>query len=90
MVSGPTNLRCSGTIGTDRGGTAFGSKHWKHRCIELESAYKGGPLTIAEDRGQPDIFGVTLGVTLGVLLELPPVTHHLMSKISAKTACNLL
>jgi hypothetical protein len=38
----------------------------------LELAYKRWPLTIADDRGQPEIFGVTLGVTLGVLLELPP------------------
>jgi hypothetical protein len=28
-------------------------------------------MTFANDRYQPDIFGVTLGVTLGVLLELP-------------------
>jgi hypothetical protein len=88
--SGPTNLRCSGTIGNDRSGTAFGSKHRKNRCIGLELAYKRWSLTIAEDRGQPDISGVTLGVTLGVLLELPPVTRRLMSKISAKAACNPL
>ena len=50
MVSGPTNSRCSGTIGDDRGGTAFGSKHRKSRCVGLESAYKGWSLTIAEDR----------------------------------------
>src|SRR6202035_2498006 len=36
MVSGPTNLRCSGTIGNGRGGTAFGSKHRKNRCIGLD------------------------------------------------------
>ena len=72
MASGPTNSRCSETIGNDRGGTAFGSKHRKNRCIGLELAYKRWSLTIAEDRRQPDIFGVTLGVTLGVLLELPP------------------
>ena len=44
---------------------------------------------VANDRrgsGQPDISGVTLGV----LLELPPVTRRLMSKISAKAACNPL
>jgi hypothetical protein len=35
-------------------------------------AYKRWSLTIAEDRGQPDIFGVTLGVTLSALFELPP------------------
>jgi hypothetical protein len=35
---------------------------------------------IAEGRGQPNILGVTLGVTLGVLFELPPVTRRLMSK----------
>ena len=77
--SGPTNLRCSGTIGKDRGGTAFGSKRWKNRCIGLELAYKRWSLAIAEDRGQPDISGVTLGVTLGALLELPPrsATHRL-------------
>ena len=48
---------------------------------------------VANDRrgsGQPDISGVTFGVTLGVLLELPPVTRRLMSKISAKAACNPL
>ena len=77
--SGPTNLQCSGTIGNDRGGTAFGSKHWKSRCIGLELAYKRWSLAIAEDRGQPDISGVTFGVTLGALLELPPrsATHRL-------------
>jgi hypothetical protein len=36
MVSGPTNLRCSGTIGKDRGGTGFGPKRWKYRRIGLE------------------------------------------------------
>ena len=70
--SGPTNSRCSGTIGNDRAGTIFGSKHRKNRCIGLELAYKRWSLTIAEDRGQPDIFGVTLGVTLSALFELPP------------------
>ena len=44
----------------------------KNRDVELELAYKPWSLTIAEGRGQLDIFGVTLGVTLGVLLELPP------------------
>jgi hypothetical protein len=38
----------------------------------LESAYKGWSLTIAEDRGQPDISGVTLGVTEDAWIELPP------------------
>src|ERR1700678_2189861 len=63
--SGPTNSRCSGTIGNDRGGPAFGSKHWKNRCIGLELAYKRWSLTIAQVRYQPAILGVTLGVTLG-------------------------
>src|SRR5882757_10151193 len=80
MVSGPTNSRCSGTIGNDRGGTAFGSKHRKNRCIGLELAYKRWSLMIAEDRGQPDILGVTSGLTLGALSELPPVVVHLMPK----------
>src|SRR5882757_6536049 len=72
MVSGPTNSRCSGTIGNDRGGTAFGSKHRKNRCIGLELAYKRWSLMIAEDRGQPEISGVTLGVTEDAPAELPP------------------
>jgi hypothetical protein len=87
MVSGPTNLRCSGTIGNDRRGTEFGLKHWIYRCIGLELAYKRWSLTIAEDRGQPDISGVTLGVTLGALLELPREGLLLMQKISAETLC---
>jgi len=71
MVSGPTNSRCSETIDNDRGGTAFGSKQRKSRCIGLELAYRRWSLTIAEDRGHPYISGVTSGVTLGALLELP-------------------
>jgi hypothetical protein len=59
-------------IGNDRGGTAIEPNPRKNRDVELELAYKPWSLTIAEGRGQPDIFGVTLGVTLGVLLELPP------------------
>jgi hypothetical protein len=82
MVSGPTNLRCSGTIGNDRGGTAFGSKHRKNGYIGLELAYNRSSLTIAEDRGQPDISGVTFGVTLGPLFELPPCYA-----IDAKNQC---
>jgi hypothetical protein len=69
--SGPTNLRCSGTIGSDRGGTASWSKHRKIRCIGLELTYKRWSLTIAEVREQPDISGVTSGVTLGPPFELP-------------------
>ena len=71
MVSGPTNSQCSGTIRNDRGRTAFGSKHRKNRCIGLELAYKRWSLTIAEGRGQPDISGVTFGVTQSGELELP-------------------
>jgi hypothetical protein len=36
FLRGPTNSRCSGTIGNDRGGAGFGSKHRKNRCIGLE------------------------------------------------------
>ena len=63
------------------------SKHWKNRCIGLELAYKRWSLTIAEDRGQPDISGVTFGVTLVALLELPREGLLLMQKISAETLC---
>jgi hypothetical protein len=38
---------------------------------------------IAEDRGHPDILGVTLGVTLSALFELPGATR-LTGKIAAK------
>jgi hypothetical protein len=51
--SGPTNLRCSGTIEEGR-----------------DSLQNAG--NAAEDRGHSDISGVTFGVTLGALLELPP------------------
>jgi hypothetical protein len=61
MVSGPTNLQRSETIGNDRGGTGFESKHWKNRRIGLKLVYKRWSLTIAEGRGQPEISGVTLG-----------------------------
>jgi hypothetical protein len=40
----------------------------------LELAYKRWSLTIAEDRGQPDISGVTLGVTQSTELELPSLS----------------
>ena len=54
----------------------------------LELAYKRWSLTIAEDRGQPDISGVTFGVTLGALLELPPGGSAFdAKKISAETLC---
>ena len=86
--SGPTNLRCAGTIGNDRGGTAFGSKHWKSRCIGLELAYKRWSLAIAEDRGQPDILGVTSGVTLGAQFELPRCMR-LTQKIAAQAVFRL-
>ena len=88
MVSGPTNSRCSGTVGNDRGGTAFGSKDWKNRCIGLESAYNQWSLTIAEDRGQADILGVTSGVTLGAQFELPR-RMRLRRKIAAKAVFHL-
>ena len=71
MVSGPTNSRCPGTIGNDRGGTAIEPNPRKNRDVGLELAYKRWSLTIAEDRGQPDIFGVTLGVTQSGELQLP-------------------
>jgi hypothetical protein len=84
MVSGPTNSRSSGTVGNDRGRPTFGSKHWKNRCIGLESADKRWSLTIAEDLGQPNISGVTLGVTQSGELELPP-TERDSSLACAKT-----
>jgi hypothetical protein len=59
-------------IGDDRRGTGLSQNPWKYRGVGLELAYKRGSLTIAEDRGQPNIFGVTLGVTPSALFELPP------------------
>jgi hypothetical protein len=85
MVSGPTNSRCSGTIGSDRGGTAFGSKHRENRCIGLELAYKRWSLTIAEDWGQPDILGVTLRVTGDARIALPRGTAFCGGRASGKT-----
>ena len=46
-------------------------------------AYKRWSLTIAEDRGDPDFFGVTSGVTLGPPLSYPGAIS-LMRKVSTK------
>jgi len=53
------------------------------QCIGLELAYNRSSLTIAEDRGQPDISGATFGVTLGPLFALPRAIR-LTRKITAK------
>jgi hypothetical protein len=59
MVSGPTNSRWSEKIGDDRRGTGLSQNLWKNRDVGLELAYKCWSLTIAEDRGRPEILGVT-------------------------------
>jgi hypothetical protein len=84
--SGPTNLRCSGMIGNDRGGTVLSRNPSKNRDAGLELAYNLRSLTIAEDRGQLDISGVTSGVTLDAQFELPRRCAALTPKIGVKTA----
>ena len=54
----------------------------------LELACKRWSLTIAEDRGQPDILGVTSGVTLGAQFELPRCMR-LTQKIAAQAVFRL-
>jgi hypothetical protein len=84
--SGPTNLRSPGMIGSDRGGTVLSRNPWKNRDAGLELAYNLRSLTIAEDRGQPDISGVTSGVTFNAQFELPRRCAALTPKIGVKTA----
>jgi hypothetical protein len=81
--SGPTNSRCSGTIGNDRRGTGSSANPRKNRDVGTELAYKLRSLTIAENRGHSDILGVTSGVTLGAQFELPR-RMRLTLKMAAK------
>jgi hypothetical protein len=73
-------------IGSDRGGTVLSRTPWKNRDAGLELAYNLRSLTIAEVRGQPDISGVTSGVTLDAQFELPRRCAALTPKIGVKTA----